>query len=79
MKIGEGALEAMGRVGFDEIGQALKAFPDSIGPMEESGLPFTATPAIVSDQMGYHHEDSHLPPIQPMEPSMPEQELEIGE
>jgi hypothetical protein len=82
MKIGEGALEAMGRVGWDELGQALKAFPDSIGPMDETGLPFTTTPAIAGDQMGFgHHEDPHLPPIEPYEPGMEPQEpeFEIGE
>ena len=73
MKIGEGSLEAMGRVGFDELAQALKAFPDSIGPMEEPGLPFTATPAIVTDQMGYD-KDAPLPTLPEMEP-----ELEIGD
>jgi hypothetical protein len=77
MKIGEGALEAMGRVGFDELAQALKAFPDSIGPMEEPGLPFTATPAIVTDQMGYDR-DAHLPPLPDMQPQM-EPEIEIGD
>lgn len=79
MKIGQGALEAMGRMGLDELAQVLPAFPDSIHPIDEYGALGTVTPAIAGEQMGYHHEDSHLPPIQPMEPSMPEQELEIGE
>lgn len=82
MRIGEGSLEAMGRVGWDEIGQALKAFPDSIGPMEEPGLPFTATPAIVTDQMGY--EGSHEAMLdtaasQSVQQAPPEPEIEIGD
>ena len=78
MKIGEGALEAMGRVGWDELGQTLKAFPDSIGPMEEPGLPFTATPAIVTDQMGYDH-DTFLDQAaaQQIDPPEPEPEIDI--
>ena len=78
MKIGEGALEAMGRMGLDELAQVLPAFPDSIHPQEEPGAPGTATQAIVTDQMGYHH-DEHLPPLETYEPGMPEQEMEIGE
>lgn len=77
MKIGEGSLSAMGRVGWDEIGQALKAFPDSIGPMEEPGLPFTATPAIVTDQMGYDHDAYLDQAAQNIEPPEPEPEIEI--
>ena len=82
MKIGEGHAEAWLRGGGDELAQALKAFPDSIGPIDEPGLFGTATPAIVTDQMGYeHHEDPHLPPIEPYEPGMEqsEPEWEIGD
>ena len=78
MKIGEGALAAAGRMGLDELAHVLPAFPDSIHPVDEPGALGTATQAIVTDQMGYHH-DEHLPPIEPMEPSMPEQEMEYGE
>ncbi|HWB11269.1 MAG TPA: hypothetical protein VG826_18715 [Pirellulales bacterium] len=81
MKIGEGALAAMGRMGLDELAQALPAFPESIHPQEEPGAPGTATQAIVTDQMGFErgHHDEHLPPLEPMEPSMPEPEIEMGE
>ncbi|HVX09875.1 MAG TPA: hypothetical protein VHC22_01620 [Pirellulales bacterium] len=78
MKIGEGHAEAWLRGGMDELAQALKAFPDSIGPIDEPGLVGTATPAIVTDQMGYHHEDSHLPPIEPAAAVEPPQ-MEIGD
>jgi hypothetical protein len=79
MKIGEGSLSAMGRVGWDEIGQALKAFPDSIGPMEEPGLPFTATSAIVSDQMGYDHDAMLDAAAQGIQREPPEPEIELGD
>lgn len=76
MKIGEGALEAMGRMGLDELAQALPAFPDSIHPVDEPGALGTVTPAIATDQMGYGQDD-HLPPIETAEPEPPE--MEIGE
>jgi len=79
-KIGEGHGEAWIRAGLDELAQVLPAFPDGIHPVDEPGLFGSVTPAIATDQMGYgHHQEPHAPPIQPMEPSMPEQELEIGE
>jgi hypothetical protein len=72
----------MGRVGWDEIGQALKAFPDSIGPMDEPGLPFTATPAIVTDQMGYdrsHDAMLDAAAAQGVQQAPPEPEIEISD
>lgn len=78
MKIGEGALEAMGRLGWDESAQLLKAFPDSIGPMEEPGLPFTATTAIVTDQMGYERSGGAAA-AQDIQLELPEPEMEIGD
>ena len=78
MKIGEGALEAAGRMGLDELAQVLPAFPDSIHPVDEPGALGTVTPAIATDQMGYEpHHDEHLPPLETYEPGMPEQEMEI--
>jgi hypothetical protein len=62
--------------------QALQAFPDSIGPMEEPGLPFTATPAIVTDQMGYepgHDAMLDAAAAQGVEHGPPEPEIEIGD
>jgi hypothetical protein len=52
-KFGEGALLAMGRMGFKELAQALPAFPDSIRPVEEPGALGNLTPQMVTDQMGY--------------------------
>lgn len=78
MKIGEGHGEAWVRAGFDELAQALQAFPADIHPVDEPGLFGSVTPAIATDQMGYHDPDPHLPPIEPTAPE-PEPEMEIGD
>ena len=77
MKIGEGALEAMGRMGLDELAQTLPAFPDSIHPVDEPGALGTVTPAIATDQMGYSH-DAYLDNVaaQHIEPPEPQMEIE---
>jgi hypothetical protein len=49
-KIGQGALQAMIRVGSKELAQMLPAFPDSIKPIEEPGLPGNLTPQEVFHQ-----------------------------
>lgn len=60
-KWGEGALAATWRQGHKEIGQALKATPDSIGIVEEPGG-FSNVPAAgVSQQAGYTQPVSHAP------------------
>ena len=46
-KIGAGALKAAGRMGHDEIGHALKAFPDSIPITPEVGALGEPTPQEV--------------------------------
>jgi len=53
-KIGEGHAAGMLRLGLKELAQALPAFPDSnIRPVEEPGTWGTATPQMITDQMGY--------------------------
>ena len=76
MKFGEGALEAMGRMGLDELAQALPAFPDSIHPVEEAGALGTVTPGMAQDQMGYER-DAHLPQLEA--PQIESPQMEIGE
>lgn len=76
MKIGEGALEAMGRMGLDELAQALPAFPDSIHPQEEPGALGTVTPQIASDQMGYDH-NAYLDSVAAQHVAPPTQEMQI--
>lgn len=49
--ISEPHLRAAGRQGLDELGEALKAFPDSIQKTELGGI-FTPTPAEVAQQHG---------------------------
>jgi hypothetical protein len=49
-KIGQGALQALGRVGLKELAQILPAFPDSVKPIEEPGLPLNLTPQEVVHQ-----------------------------
>jgi hypothetical protein len=56
-KLGEGALAAAWRQGLGEIGQALKAFPDSIQVIEAGQLG-TATPATVYAQQGMHKQEA---------------------
>ena len=56
-KIGQGALDASVRVGFKELAQILPAFPDSVRPVEEPGLPGNLTPQEVMHQKhGRDHE-----------------------
>jgi hypothetical protein len=52
-KLGEGALGAMGRMGFKELAQALPAFPDSVRPIEEPGAFNNITPMEAADERGY--------------------------
>jgi hypothetical protein len=49
-KFGQGALQASFRVGFKELAQILPAFPDSVKPVDEPGLPFNLTPQEVVQQ-----------------------------
>jgi hypothetical protein len=49
-KFGQGAVQAMLRVGSKELAQMLPAFPDSIKPIEEPGLPGNLTPQEVFHQ-----------------------------
>lgn len=49
-KIGQGAAQAMLRVGLKELGQILPAFPESVRPVEEPGLPGNLTPQEVVHQ-----------------------------
>ncbi len=49
-KIGQGALQALGRVGFKELAQILPAFPESVKTVEEPGLPGNLTPQEVVHQ-----------------------------
>lgn len=53
-QMSKGYLKAMARMGVDELSQALKAFPESIGPQQEVGAPFEPTPQeIFQEQGGY--------------------------
>lgn len=54
-KIGEGALAAAWRQGLKEVGQALKALPDSMPIVEEPGTLGNVTPQVVTQQMGYDY------------------------
>lgn len=47
-KLGTGALRAAGRQGFDELGQALKAFPESI-QSHEPGTLFNPTQGEIAE------------------------------
>jgi hypothetical protein len=50
--------------------------------MDEPGLPFTATPAIVTDQMGYdrsHDATLDAAAAQSVQQAPPEPEIEIGD
>jgi hypothetical protein len=47
-KYGEGTLRAAGRQGVSELGQALKAFPDSI-QISEPGQMFTPTQGEIAE------------------------------
>ena len=49
-KFGQGALQAMIRLGPKELAQILPAFPDSVRPIEEPGLPGNLTPQEVVNQ-----------------------------
>lgn len=52
-KIGAGHAQAMARSGFKEMGQALKAFPESIDIQEEYGLWGSKLPSeIAEDRAG---------------------------
>jgi len=54
---GQGALQAAFRVGFKELAQILPAFPESVRPVEEPGLPFNLTPQeVVEQKHGRDHE-----------------------
>ena len=56
-KIGEGHAQAWLRAGFDEIAQALQAFPADIHPVDEPGLLGTTTPSETANQMGVNSKD----------------------
>jgi hypothetical protein len=47
-KIGAGALQAAGRQGVKELGEALKAFPDSISVSEPGGI-FSPTQGEIAE------------------------------
>ncbi len=49
-KYGQGALHAFVRVGLKELAQIMPAFPDSVKPIEEPGLPGNLTPQEVVHQ-----------------------------
>ncbi len=49
-KIGEGSLQAWMRAGAKELAQVLPAFPDSVKPVEEPGLPGNLTAQEVYKQ-----------------------------
>ncbi len=49
-KYGQGALPAILRVGLKELAQIVPAFPDSVKPIEEPGLPGNLTPQEVVQQ-----------------------------
>lgn len=51
-KIGQGALQAAGRKGIRELGNALQAFPTSLPLIDETGQLFSATTQAVSQQTG---------------------------
>lgn len=53
-------LGAMGRQGASELGQALKAFPDSIGPQETTGTIGNPTQQQISAGFGLYDKD-HAP------------------
>lgn len=57
-KIGQGAFEAWLRAGHKEVTQILPAFPDSIRPVEEPGLPGNLTPQEVVAQKNSHEMES---------------------
>lgn len=63
MEPGTGYLKAMGRMGLDEVAQALKAFPDSITPTPEMGAPGEPTPQEVYEQKS---------PLEQYQASLPE-------
>lgn len=63
-KLGQGAFQAWMRAGYKEVTQALPAFPDSIRPVEEPGLPGNLTPQEVVSQK----EPPKEPPV--MEPDV---------
>ena len=52
-KFGEGALAASWRLGHKEIGQALRALPDSLPLHEEPGAMNNPTSHGISQQAGY--------------------------
>src|SRR4051794_7231390 len=55
LRIGDGHVKAMGRLGFHELTQTLAAFPDSnVRPIEEPGVAGNPTPPIVTSEMGYN-------------------------
>ena len=51
---GQSYVNAMARMGVDELAEALKAFPDSIGIQHETGAPWEPTPQeVYQGQRGY--------------------------
>ncbi|MCC7336538.1 MAG: hypothetical protein IT422_15720 [Pirellulaceae bacterium] len=68
-KLSDPTIQAMTRMGVDEVSQALKAFPDSIGYNPEPGAPFEPTPHEVYEQK---HD---LEPLQAFQRDLPQPEV----
>lgn len=71
-KIGAGAGMAAARMGLDEIGHALKAFPDSIPITPEAGALGEPTPQQVYQEQGGYLE------LQQSKIQVPQQQQEMG-
>ena len=63
-------VKAMGRMGMDELAEALKAFPDSIGIQHEPGGPWETTQQEVYQSQGGYLE------LQQSKIQIPEQQKE---
>jgi hypothetical protein len=75
-KIGAGTLMAAGRQGADEIGQALKAFPDSI-QVQEPGTILNPTQGEIADNNRGGSLQSRLQEAQERAEAQPEPQKEI--
>jgi hypothetical protein len=75
-KYGAGTLMAAGRQGADEIGQALKAFPDSI-QVQEPGTILNPTQGEIADSNRGGSLQSRLQEAQERAEAQPEPQKEI--
>ncbi len=62
-------LKATARQGAAEMGQALKALPDSIGPQETTGTIGSPTQAQISQEFGVHGK-SQTKEVEPEQPDL---------